>query len=85
VADRFGPDLPSIRDWTQAHYAFAGYVTGFDPAEVADPEALRSELGYHTDEQSYIVTVGGSGVGGALLGKVIAAYPQAKQAVPDSA
>jgi hypothetical protein len=44
VADRFGPGLPSIREWVQAHYAFAGYVTGFAPAEVADPEALRSEL-----------------------------------------
>jgi predicted glycosyltransferase len=83
VADRFGPDLPAIRDWTQAHYAFAGYVTGFDPAEVTDPEALRSELGYHADERVCIVTVGGSGVGGALLGRVMAAYPLAKRAVPE--
>jgi pimeloyl-ACP methyl ester carboxylesterase/predicted glycosyltransferase len=83
VPDRFGPDLPVIRDWTQAHYAFAGYVTGFDPAEVDDPEALRSELGYHADERVCIVTVGGSGVGGALLRKVIAAYPLAKRAVPE--
>ena len=83
VPDRFGPDLPVIRDWTQAHYAFAGYVTGFDPTEVDDPEALRSELGYHADERVCIVTVGGSGVGGALLRKVIAAYPLAKRAVPE--
>jgi predicted glycosyltransferase len=83
VADRFGPDLPSIRDWTAEHYAFAGYITGFDPAEVADRQALRAELGYGPNEQVCVVTVGGSGVGGALLGKVIAAYPLAKRAVPE--
>ena len=38
VPDRFGPDLPLIRDWTEEHYDFAGYVTGFDPAELADRE-----------------------------------------------
>ena len=62
---RFGPDLPLIRDWTEEHFDFAGYVTGFDPAEFADREALRAELGYRPDEQVCIVTVGGSGVGGA--------------------
>jgi pimeloyl-ACP methyl ester carboxylesterase len=82
VPDRFGPGLPAIRDWTMDHYAFAGYVTGFDPAEVADRERLRAELGYRPDEQVCVVTVGGSGVGGALLRKVMAAYPLAKRAVP---
>ncbi|MFC5002425.1 alpha/beta fold hydrolase [Dactylosporangium cerinum] len=28
VDERFGPDLPRIRDWTSEHYDFAGYVTG---------------------------------------------------------
>ena len=46
VPDDFGPGLPSIREWTQAHYDFAGYVTGYDPSETADREALRAELGY---------------------------------------
>ena len=32
VRRRFGPDLPAIRDWTEEHFDFAGYVTGFDPA-----------------------------------------------------
>ena len=32
VPDRFGPDLPSIRSWTDANFDYAGYVTGFDPA-----------------------------------------------------
>ena len=38
VADAFGPELPLIRDWTEEHYDFAGYVTGFDPA-AASPTA----------------------------------------------
>jgi hypothetical protein len=28
VPDAFGPGLPLIRDWTERHYDFAGYVTG---------------------------------------------------------
>ena len=82
VHDAFGPDLPLIRDWTREHYDFAGYVTGFDPDDFADRAALRADLGYAADEQVYIVTVGGSGVGGDLLQRVIAAFPQAKELVP---
>jgi predicted glycosyltransferase len=53
------------------------------PAELADTQALRAELGYRPDEQVCLVTVGGSGVGGALLRKVMAAYPLARRAVPE--
>jgi pimeloyl-ACP methyl ester carboxylesterase/predicted glycosyltransferase len=83
VPERFGPDLPAIRDWTEEHFDFAGYVTGFDPARFADRDKLRHELGYGPDEQVCIVTVGGSGVGGHLLRRVIEAFPQAKRAVPE--
>jgi pimeloyl-ACP methyl ester carboxylesterase/predicted glycosyltransferase len=83
VPDAFGPDLPLIRDWTEQHYDFAGYVTGFDPSDFADRERLRAELGYAANEQVCIVTVGGSGVGGHLLRRVIEAFPEAKQRVPD--
>jgi predicted glycosyltransferase len=82
VSGAFGPDLPMIADWTREHYSFAGYVTGFDPAAFADRGALRAELGYG-DECLCIVTVGGSGVGGHLLRRVIDSYPLAKQLVPD--
>ena len=82
VADAFGPKLPLIRDWTREHYSFAGYTTGFDPSDFADRQALRHELGYRDDEQVCIVTVGGSGVGGHLLRRVVEAFPEAKRRVP---
>ncbi len=82
VPDAFGTGLPSIREWTERHYAFSGYVTGFDPSPlIEDRETLRRELGYRPDERVVIVTVGGSGVGEALLRKVIAAYPAAARRV----
>jgi pimeloyl-ACP methyl ester carboxylesterase/predicted glycosyltransferase len=82
VPHNFGPGLPSIREWTQAHYDFAGYITGFDASALTDREAVRDQLGYRPDEKVCIVTVGGSGVGVALLRRVIAAFPLAQQAVP---
>src|SRR6266581_886289 len=82
VPDAFGPGLPLIGDWTREHYSFAGYVTGFDPSDFADRQALRHQLGYRDDEQVCIVTVGGSGVGGHLLRRVVEAFPEAKRRVP---
>jgi len=83
VAERLGPELPMIRDWTERHFDFTGYVTGFDPADLGDRTKLRAELGYGDGERVCIVTVGGSGVGADLLRRVIAAFPQAKERVPD--
>ncbi len=83
VPDTFGCDLPPIRDWTERHYDFTGYVTGFDPAAFADREAIRAELGYRPDERVCIVAVGGSGVGYHLLRRVMASFPDAKRRVPD--
>ena len=79
VPETFGPGLPPIREWTEANYDFAGYITGFDPAALGD----RADLGYGDDEQVCIVTVGGSGVGAHLLRRVIEAFPEAKERVPD--
>jgi pimeloyl-ACP methyl ester carboxylesterase len=81
VPSAFGRDLPLIREWTKEHFDFAGYVTGFDPADFADRESLRAELGYAPNEQVCIVTVGGSGVGGDLLRRVIESFPYAKERV----
>jgi len=83
VPKRFGPELPVIRDWTERNFDFTGYITGFDPADLSDRAKLRAELGYADDELLCIVTVGGSGVGADLLRRVISAFPQAKERVPE--
>ena len=83
VPERLGPQLPMIRDWTERHFDFTGYVTGFDPADPGERTRLRAALGFGDDERVCVVTVGGSGVGADLLRRVIAAYPGAKQRVPD--
>jgi pimeloyl-ACP methyl ester carboxylesterase/predicted glycosyltransferase len=82
VPERFGPGLPRIREWTEDHFAFSGYISGFDPARLPAREALRAELGYRPGEQVCIVTVGGSGVGEHLLRRVISAFDEAKRRVP---
>ncbi|MDX1620061.1 MAG: alpha/beta fold hydrolase [Nitriliruptorales bacterium] len=82
VDERFGPDLPMIREWTEQHYTFPGYITGFDPHSLGDRDELRHRLGYRPDEQVCIVTVGGSGVGTDLLRRTIDAFPLAKRQVP---
>jgi pimeloyl-ACP methyl ester carboxylesterase/predicted glycosyltransferase len=79
----FGPGLPDIRQWTTEHFAFSGYVTGFTPPQEDDIAGIREELGYGDDERVCLVTVGGSGVGKALLEKVIQAFPYAVKEVPD--
>lgn len=82
VCERLGPHLPMIRDWTQRNFDFTGYVTGFEPADLGERTRLRAELRYRDDERVCIVTVGGSGVGADLLRRVIAAYAEAKERVP---
>lgn len=83
VPDTFGPGLPAIREWTEANFAFSGYITGFDPAPLLERrDELRAELGFRPDERVVVVAVGGSGVGEALLRRVVAAYPEAARCVP---
>jgi pimeloyl-ACP methyl ester carboxylesterase/predicted glycosyltransferase len=83
VAERFGPGLPVISDWVRDNFDFAGYVTGFDPGEVADREALKARLGLPADQRLCVVTVGGSGVGGPLLRRVLDAVPLVRRQHPD--
>ncbi|WP_202911368.1 alpha/beta hydrolase [Segeticoccus rhizosphaerae] len=81
VPDSLGDGLPRIRDWTEANFDFAGYVSGFDPTPLNDRDRLRDGLGYRPDEQLVVVAVGGSGVGGPLLRRVLAAAPLARRLV----
>src|ERR687884_712373 len=75
--------LPPMREWARDFYEHAGYITGFDPISDGEREALREELGYGPDEQVCIVSVGGTGVGGALMTRVVASFEEAKRLVPE--
>jgi pimeloyl-ACP methyl ester carboxylesterase/predicted glycosyltransferase len=83
VDERLGRDLPLIRDWPSQHFEYVGYVTGFDPRQLADRRAVRAELDYRDDEKVCIVTVGGSGVGEHLLRRVVDALPAARARIPE--
>ena len=81
VPDTFGPGLPAIREWTEEHYDFSGYVIGSLPGPT-ERKALRAELGYGPDERVCIATVGGSGVGDVLLRRVVDGFDVARRAIP---
>ncbi len=83
VPGDFGSGLPEIRGWTQRHFAFSGYVTDSVALSARQRELIRAELGYRPDERVCIVTVGGSGVGAALLRLVVESFPAARRLVPD--
>lgn len=78
----FGPGLPVIRDWTRRNFSFSGYALPFDPASLADTEALRARHGYGRDEKIVIAAVGGTAVGTPLLRKIAETFPWMKQQVP---
>lgn len=79
----FGRDLPEMRDWVPRHFDFSGYVIGRHPSGFGDREDLRARFGYGEDEKICIVTVGGSGVGGHLIRRILQAWPMARRAVPE--
>jgi pimeloyl-ACP methyl ester carboxylesterase/predicted glycosyltransferase len=83
VDQTFGPRLPKIRDWTEAHFRFPGYILPFDPAEFADRAALRARLGFRPAQPVVLAAVGGTGVGHHLLRKVVAAWPHVRRLVPE--
>jgi predicted glycosyltransferase len=81
----FGPDLPVMRDWIPKHFDFSGYVIGEHPSTFGPREELRRRAGYRPDEIRCVVAVGGSGVGSALIRRILAAYPIAKRHIPNLA
>ncbi len=82
VDTTFGPGLPGIGDWTRDHFDFTGYVTGFPPPGPDDIARWRHEFGWD-DAPIVVAAVGGSGVGGTLLGRVVEAFTLARRRVDD--
>jgi predicted glycosyltransferase len=84
VPRHFGPELPFMPDWIERHFEFPGYVLPFDPADFADTERLRAELGYDPGRPLVVASVGGSGVGVHLLRRVAAAFGELRKDVPEA-
>ena len=78
----FGPDLPFMPDWIERHFDFPGYVLPFDPADYADTERLRRELGHDPNRPLLVASVGGSGVGVHLLRRIAKAFAELRKDVP---
>lgn len=83
--DPLAPGLPTMRDWTEANFDFAGYITGFDPRTLGDRSRLRASLGFGEREKVCVVSVGGSGVGVDLIRRVVAAAPAVRKVLPNCA
>ncbi|MCW5749566.1 MAG: alpha/beta fold hydrolase [Alphaproteobacteria bacterium] len=79
----FGSGLPAMRDWIPRHFDFSGYVIGEHPRTFGSRAELRQRLGYRADERVCIVTVGGSGVGAHLIGRVLESFPMVRARLPD--
>jgi len=65
------------------HFDFAGYIIGEHPHAFGSRDFLRPKLGYRDDERICIVTVGGSGIGGHLIRRILQAYPIVKSRLPE--
>jgi pimeloyl-ACP methyl ester carboxylesterase/predicted glycosyltransferase len=72
VPGTFGPGLPEIREWVQAHFGFCGQVTA--------PTTMPTER--DGDGPLCVAAVGGSAVGSGLLGRLVAGYDAAAERVP---
>lgn len=83
VDQNFGPGLPGIREWTQQHFDFSGYVMGSAPPSGPERATLRRKVGARPEHRLCVVTVGGTAVGDSLLRRVLAAAPIARRAMPE--
>ena len=79
----FGKNLPEMRDWVPKHFDFAGYIIGEHPQSFGDRADLRESLGYQRGELVCIVTVGGSGIGGHLIKRIVQSWPTATAKLPE--
>ncbi|POR49007.1 alpha/beta hydrolase [Bosea psychrotolerans] len=78
----FGRDLPAMRDWVPRHFDFAGYVIGAHPQSFGSRAELRERLGYNRGERVCVVTVGGSGIGGHMIRRILQSHAMASARLP---
>jgi predicted glycosyltransferase len=83
VPDRFGEGLPYIREWTERHFAFSGYISPFDPQALPPREVLRERHAIAGDAPVAVAAVGGTRVGLGLLRRILAAWPHVQAVRPD--
>ena len=84
IPRRFGTDLPLMPDWIPQHFSFPGYVLPFDPADYADTEKVRRQLGLDPKRPLIVAAVGGSAVGIHLLRRIAAAFALLRRDVPEA-
>jgi predicted glycosyltransferase len=70
VPGTFGPGLPVIREWVEAHFEFCGQIV----EDAAAPAERHRPL--------CVAAVGGSAVGAGLLARLVAGYEAAAERVP---
>ena len=75
----FGEGLPNRRQWAQKHFRFAGYALPFDPADYTNRQAIRSDLGFSSEDKILLVAVGGTSIGRPLIDKILEALPILKE------
>ncbi len=80
--ERFGFLLPQKKKIAQRYYHFVGHIVRFDPAEYANQDKIRKELGYG-EEPLVICATGGTGAGRELLELCGRAYPLIRKEIPD--
>jgi predicted glycosyltransferase len=83
VTDPLGPGLPTVREWTEQHFAFPGYVSGTCAYGDDERAELRRRFGYRDDQVTCIVTAGGTAVGATMLNRVLEAFPYAAKQLPE--
>lgn len=76
------PGLPSISEWTKAHFDFGGYISGFNPETYKDSALWKRKLGYGPDEKLCIVAVGGTQAGAPLIRKILDCATVLQQKIP---
>ncbi len=83
VNESFGAGLPHMREWVPKHFEFSDYIIGRHPSQFGSRDDLRNRFGYDDGRKVCIVSVGGSGVGAALIARILAAFPTAKKLIPE--